>query len=119
MLAPLAMLSVGLQLRLHALREQRRELCLGLCYKLLVCPAIVLAVVLTREGHFGMAGHVSLIEAAMPPMISAGIIATQADLNPHLVATLIGVGIPIGWVVAPLWSWGLKNVALAPFTRVY
>jgi len=67
-----------------------------------------LAIVLAREGHFGMTGHVSLIEAAMPPMIGAGIVATQADLNPRLVSTLIGVGIPIGLLVAPLWSWGLR-----------
>lgn len=107
MLAPLALLSVGMQLRLDALREQCRALCLGLGYKLLVCPAIVLVIVLAREGRFGMAGHVSLIEAAMPPMIGAGIVATQADLDPHLVSTLIGVGIPIGLLVAPLWSWGL------------
>jgi len=107
MLAPLALLSVGLQLRLDALREQRRALCLGLGYKLLVCPAVVLAIVLARDGHVGMAGHVSLIEAAMPPMIGAGIVATQADLNPRLVSTLIGVGIPIGLLVAPLWSLGL------------
>jgi predicted permease len=107
MLAPLALLSVGLQLRLNALREQRPALCLGLGFKLLVCPAIVLTIVLARGGQSGMAAHVSLIEAAMPPMIGAGIVATQADLNPHLVSTLIGIGIPIGLLVAPLWSWGL------------
>lgn len=71
----------------------------------------MLVIVLAREGRFGMVGHVSLIEAAMPPMIGAGIVATQADLNPHLVSTLIGVGIPIGLLVAPLWSWGLGSLS--------
>lgn len=107
MLAPLALLSVGMQLRLDALREQRGALFLGLGYKLLVCPALVLAVVLLHRGEADTVGHVSLIEAAMPPMIGAGIVATQANLSPALVSTLIGIGIPVGLLTAPLWSWSL------------
>lgn len=105
MLAPLALLSVGLQLNFDSLRQQRQFLYLGLGFKLFVCPAVVLAVVLAQDGGVGMAGHVSLIEAAMPPMIGAGIVATQANLDPALVSTLIGVGIPIGLLTAPFWSW--------------
>ncbi len=107
MLAPLALLSVGLQLNFDRLRQQRQSLYLGLGFKLFVCPAVVLTVVLAQKGGVGTAGHVSLIEAAMPPMIGAGIVATQATLDPALVSTLIGVGIPIGLLTAPFWSWVL------------
>ncbi len=110
-LAPLALLSVGLQLRLDTLRSQLRLLGLGLGYKLLACPALVLAVLWLQGAGAGATARVSLIEAAMPPMIGAGIVAAQARLDAPLVATLIGVGIPIGLATAPLWFWCLGRWA--------
>lgn len=102
-LAPLAMLSVGLQLRLDALREHARLLCLGLGYKLLVCPAIVVALLWVVNAEAGMVSRVSAISAAMPPMIGAAVVALQANLAPRLVSMLVGLGIPLGLVIAPLW----------------
>ena len=102
-LAPLALLSVGLQLRFDALRSQARLLSIGLGYKLVVCPAVVLAVLWLIDARIDMTSRVSLIEAAMPPMIGAGIVAAEAKLDAPLVSTMIGVGIPIGLVTATLW----------------
>ena len=102
-LAPLALLSVGLQLRFDALRENARLLGLGLGYKLLVCPALVVALLWLHDAASDMASGVSVIEAAMPPMIGAGIVATQAELDPPLVSTMIGIGIPLGLVTAVAW----------------
>ena len=106
-LAPLALLSVGLQLRFDALREHRWLLGLGLGYKLLVCPALVLLVLLAGPQGDGsqMARHVSVIEAAMPPMIGAAIVAAQANLAPQLVSMMIGIGIPLGLATVPAWHW--------------
>ncbi|MEO7335756.1 MAG: AEC family transporter, partial [Caldimonas sp.] len=104
-LAPLALISVGLQLRIEALREHLRPLCLGLGYKLLVCPALVMLLFLAVDGAPDTPRHVSLIEASMPPMIGAGIVAAQADLAPRLVSMMIGVGIPLGLVTAAAWHW--------------
>jgi predicted permease len=105
LLAPLALLSVGLQLRLDAVAGQVRPLCLGLGYKLLACPALVVAVLWLAGSEGGLVPRVSVIEAAMPPMIGAGIVATQARLDAPLVTTLIGIGIPVGLATAPLWFW--------------
>ena len=52
-----------------------------------------------------MAGRVSVIEAAMPPMIGAGIVATQARLDARLVSMMIGLGVPLGLVTACGWHW--------------
>ncbi len=104
-LAPLALLSVGLQLRFDALRKQAGLLSLGLGYKLLVCPALVLIVLRLADANFDMTSRVSVIEAAMPPMIGAGIVAAQAKLEAPLVSSLIGIGIPIGLSTAPAWHW--------------
>lgn len=110
-LAPLALLSVGMQLRLDTLRQQLRPLGVGLGYKLLACPALVMAVLWLHGADVGAVARVSLIEAAMPPMIGAGIVAAQARLDVPLVTTMIGIGIPLGLATAPLWFWCLARWA--------
>jgi malate permease and related proteins len=105
LLAPLALLSVGLQLRFEAIRQQARLLCLGLGYKLVAAPALVVALLLLVDAEHAMAAQVSVIEAAMPPMIGAGIVAAQARLDAPLVSTMIGIGIPLGLATACGWHW--------------
>ncbi|MEO8740897.1 MAG: AEC family transporter [Casimicrobiaceae bacterium] len=104
-LAPLALLSVGLQLRFDALGGQSRLLIIGLGYKLLACPALVLVVLWLFDAHFDMTSRVSMIESAMPPMIGAGIVASEAKLDAPLVSTMIGIGIPISLSTVPIWHW--------------
>jgi predicted permease len=111
-LAPLALLSVGMQLRFNALREQRRALCLGLVYKLVACPALVVGVLLLLDNGVGTVSRVSVIEAAMPPMIGAGIVAAQARLNAPLVSTMIGIGIPLGLSTATAWHFLFGTLAV-------
>jgi predicted permease len=109
-LAPLALISVGLQLRLDALRAQASLLSIGLGYKLVACPAIVFAVLWLLDAELDMTSRVSMIEAAMPPMIGAGIVAAEARLDAPLVSTMIGVGIPLGLVTATLWHHAFAHV---------
>ena len=104
-LAPLALLSVGMQLRLDTVRQHARALALGLGYKLVLAPALVVVVLWALDAAPGTTAHVSVIEAAMPPMIGAGIVAAQANLAPRLVSTMIGLGIPIGLATATGWTW--------------
>lgn len=66
-LAPLALLSVGMQLRLDALSEHARALALGLSYKLVLAPLVV-AVLWLADAAPDTTTRVSVIEAAMPPM---------------------------------------------------
>jgi predicted permease len=102
-LAPLALLSVGLQLRFDALREQAHALALGLGYKLVLAPALVVMLLWAFDADPTMTTRVSVIEAAMPPMIGAGIVAAQANLAPRLVSLMVGVGIPLGMLTATGW----------------
>lgn len=104
-LAPLALLSVGMQLRLDALREHARALAVGLGYKLVLAPALVVGMLWAFDVAPDMSSRVSVIEAAMPPMIGAGIVAAQAKLAPRLVSMMVGVGIPLGLVTACGWHW--------------
>lgn len=110
-LAPLALLSVGMQLRLDALREHARALALGLSYKLVLAPALVVGVLWLADAAPDMPSRVSVIEAAMPPMIGAGIVAAQANLAPRLVSMMVGVGIPLGLVTASAWHFTFGALA--------
>ena len=109
-LAPLALLSVGLQLHLGGLRSQARLLSIGLGYKLVACPAIIFAVLWLLDAELEMTSRVSMIEAAMPPMIGAGIVSAHAGLDAPLVSSMIGLGIPIGLVTATLWHHAFAHV---------
>jgi len=109
-MAPLALIAVGLQLRIDAIREKVALLSLGLGYKLLVCPALVVATLWLLDADIDMTTHVSVIEAAMPPMIGAGIVAAQANLDTPLVSTMIGIGIPLGLSTSIAWHWLFMNV---------
>lgn len=110
-LAPLALLSVGMQLRVDALREHARALALGLGYKLVLAPALVVGVLCLVDAAPDTTSRVSVIEASMPPMIGAGIVAAQANLAPRLVSMMVGLGIPLGLVTALGWHWAFGRLA--------
>ncbi len=46
---------------------------------------------------------VAMLEMAMPPMLGASIIGMDHDLEPDLIALLIGVGVPLSMLTA--WGW--------------
>ncbi|HEY6106839.1 MAG TPA: AEC family transporter [Anaeromyxobacteraceae bacterium] len=109
-LTPLALASVGFQLRFRLAPGVARPLGLGLLFKLVVGPALItlLYVLLLRQG--GQLVRVTIFEAAMAPMITAGIIAIDHDLDPPLVTLLLGVGIPLSALTLAGWWWVLQGV---------
>jgi hypothetical protein len=109
-LTPLALASVGFQLRFRLSPGVARPLALGLLFKLLLAPAFIalLYFVVLRQG--GPVIRVTIFEAAMAPMITAGIIAIDHDLDPPLVTLLLGVGIPLSFLTLAGWWWVLQGV---------
>jgi predicted permease len=109
-LTPLALASVGFQLRFRLSPGVARPLALGLAFKLLLGPALIalLYVLVLRQG--GPIMRVTVFEAAMAPMITAGIIAIDHDLDPPLVTLLLGVGIPLSFLTLAGWWWLLQGV---------
>ncbi len=75
--APLALMSVGLQLRLAALRERFSTLSFGIGFKLLLAPLIVAVLYMGVMRAHGETIRVTLFEAAMGPQIGAAIVAMQ------------------------------------------
>jgi predicted permease len=109
-LAPLALLSVGLQLRLGHLAEHRRNLALGLGFKLILAPLAVFLFYVPLLGAHGQAIQVTLFEAAMPPMITAAIVASEHELDPELSTLMVAVGLILSFFTLSGWWWLLQGV---------
>lgn len=102
-LIPLALFSVGMQLKLKTWRKDARLISLALTYKLILAPLLIL-IVASIFGLTGFTGKVTIFEAAMAPMVTGAIIATDYNLNPRLANIILSVGIPISLVTTFLWS---------------
>ncbi|MDD2850913.1 MAG: AEC family transporter [Desulfuromonadaceae bacterium] len=109
-LTPLALVSVGFQLRFGGIRAIVGPLAAGLAYKLLLGPAIIYLLYVTLLGASGNGVQVTIFEAAMAPMITAGIIAIDHDLRPNLVGMLVGIGIPVSFATLYVWHILLKGL---------
>ncbi|XXF81504.1 AEC family transporter [Myxococcaceae bacterium GXIMD 01537] len=105
MLTPLALFSVGFQLRLGRLHHHLRALVLGLGYKLVLVPALVALLVLAIPGMSPLVRQVTVLQAAMAPMVSGAILAAEHELDPELSALMVGIGIPLSFASAPLAVW--------------
>ena len=109
-LSPLALVSVGLQLRLGQLQGNRLSLALGLAFKLLLAP---LALALLYVGLLGATGRIvqiTLFEAAMGPQIGGAIVGIQYGLNPALITLMVCIGITLSFLTLPLWWYALQVV---------
>jgi len=102
-LSPLALFTVGYQLRLGALRGRAVLLVTGLGYKLLLAPLMV-ASVLRVLGVHGLPYKVTVTQAAMAPMVTAAILAAEYDLDGEFAALMVGVGVPLSLLTAS-WIW--------------
>jgi malate permease and related proteins len=101
---PLAMLAVGLRLRLDAVAWRPGILTGALGLRLLVAPAAVLLVA-ALVGGTGTAWRASLLESAMPPMVVAGVLASQTGLDAGLASRLVGIGVLVSMATLPAWAW--------------
>lgn len=106
-LVPLIMVAVGFTLRFSLGGDRLSPLLSGISIKLLLMP--LLAYLGCKVlGFEGKAVTVTVFEAAMPPMISAGAIAIMAGLAPRLVGNLVGFGLLLSFVTLPIWYWILS-----------
>ena len=106
-LAPLALLSVGFQLRFAAVRSRWQPLMAGLGFKLVAGPLAVLAVFAAFADLDSPVLQVAVFEAAMAPMIGGAIVAAQHKLDPELTTLMVGIGIPLSFLTVPAWWFAL------------
>jgi len=79
----------------------------GLAYKMLVAPSIVAAGwwLFAPEATSGLTAKVSILQCAMPPMVTAAILAQDNDLRPELAAQLVGFGLPVALLTTTALIW--------------
>ena len=98
---PVALVAAGLQLKLP--KEDIKPFSVALFVKLIFAPIIAI-IVCKIFGWNNLAGTVSILEAAMAPMITAGAIAAMAGLAPRLSSAIVGYGILISFATTYLFK---------------
>jgi len=109
-LAPVALVSVGYQLRLDQVAGRAIPLAVGLTFQLVIGPLIVMGFLFGVMGFSGISAQVTIFELAMAPQIGAAIVAMDYKLDAPLVTLMVGLGIPLSFLTLPLWWMALQNV---------
>lgn len=102
LLTPMALISVGLQLRWDEIHEEIRYLTLGLGFKLILAPLVIL-VAYVLSGVDKEIIKVSVMEAGMASMVTSSILAASHGLRPRLAGMMVGVGVPLSALSLALW----------------
>ena len=102
--APVAMCALGLRFTLNVSRSVQMPAMFGLISKMVVLPTIVYIVAVLVGSPQDLAWSTSILQAAAPPMVTAGVVAVGAGLSAELVAFMVGVGTLVSFVSLPLLS---------------
>ena len=100
-IVPIALVAVGLQLKLKLPRHEIKPFAIALFIKLVIAPMIALVIV-KIVGWNNLASSVSIMEAGMAPMITAGAMASLAGLAPRLSSAIVGYGIIISFLTTAI-----------------
>ncbi|MET3538613.1 AEC family transporter [Chryseobacterium limigenitum] len=100
--SPLALFSVGLQLKFNGWKKLIPQMSVSMLYKLILAPAIMLGLALL-VGIKGNIAKITIFEAAMPAVVTASIIAEQFRLNTKLTNLTIGFSIIVGFFTTAIW----------------
>jgi hypothetical protein len=55
---------------------------------------------------------VTILEAAMAPMITGAVLAAERDLAPSLASNMVGLGVPLSLLTVPAWAWLLGRLGI-------
>jgi len=100
---PVALVSVGLQLKIDRHSRHWKFLSLGLFFKLFLTPAFFFVLYRIILGGKGISVDASILESAMAPMITGAILASNYGLKPKLSSMMVGVGIPLSFLSLAFW----------------
>lgn len=106
-LVPLVLFAIGMQLRLRLPPGQGRGLIVGLVLK----QGVGAAVALGLAWVFGLADallQVAVLQAAMPVMVTAAALASEARQAPELASALAGIGVLVALLWLPLLAHVLR-----------
>ena len=105
---PLALVSVGSQLKWQKLDHDAKPLFWALLFKLILFPASIFILYFLILKQRGEVIEISFLESAMGPMVTAAIIAAAHRLEPKLCNLILGVGIPLSFITLTIWYLVMK-----------
>jgi predicted permease len=105
-LAPLALFSVGFQFKLGDVKLYKKELFLGLGFKLFLFPLLnfVILYYIFNHTRSDFISIIIILESAMPSMITSSMLAIEYNQNPSLAGVFLGFGIPLGIISTYIWN---------------
>ncbi len=106
---PLALFSIGLQLKFDDLKADAAVISYGLVYKLIIAPMLILALALAFKAK-GLVPQITVFEASMPAFVTGSLVAEQYGLNPRLINLMVGIGIFAALFTSALW-WLINTMA--------
>ena len=99
---PLALFSIGLQLRFGGWFGEIKHISFALLYKLILAPLILLVIAFIL-GLSGLMAKITIFEMSMPTLLTAGVVADQYNLNPKLSNLVVGIGILLSFITTGIW----------------
>lgn len=107
LMVPLAILSLGLQFKWNLKTIAWKKLSAGLVYKLILSPLIIYILffhILQKQGEMYT---ISVLECAMPPMITSSILAIEYKLDEELANAFPTLGILFSIPTLYIWKYFL------------
>lgn len=107
LLMPAALFVLGVQFQAALLPQHRLPLLLALALKMVLAPAMAWLMLLAI-GSSGDVRTASIFEAAMPSMITPGLMAIHAGIAPRFIATVLGYSTIFAFASLPIVAWLLR-----------
>ncbi len=105
---PLALFSVGFNLKFSSVKERIRDISVVLFIKMLVAPFLLILALLILNVKISMEWKSTVLEVAMPPMVLASIFVINEKLDRDLAVSSVGLGIILSFVTVPIIMFIIK-----------
>lgn len=99
-IVPFALISVGLQLEFKLETSEVKPFVVSLVIKLILSPMLAIFICYIFGWQDLLIGKVSIMEAGMAAMITAGVIASMNGLAPRLSNAIVAYGIALSFVTS-------------------
>jgi len=101
MLAPVALISIGLNLVIKPPKEEIKPIIIALFLKLIFIP-LMLIYIFSLLSFNSLSAKVSIFESAMAPMVTACMLAIMYGIKPNFIATTLGYGVLLSFLTLPI-----------------
>ena len=107
---PAAMCSLGMRVTLTGLAQHRRLVAGVLGWRLVLLPAVVLVIAVALGDPSAVGWRVAVLQAGMPTMVTAGVLAGDSGLDGDVAALVVGAGTAVALASLPAWAGVLELV---------